>query len=676
MKKRLLTTVALLFVGSAIVLWGQDLVPDQNKKGKWGYLSPEGQKIIDYKFDEALAFVDGRAKVRKGDKWGYINTTGEEVIRIQYTEMGTWNNGECKVAVGGKNEDGVLKNAKYGFINQRDEYLLKPEYESIGTFDSNNMSLVKKGGKYGYINKSFAFIVPCKYTAVGSYNSEGICWVYEGGKEVKGKLTGGKYGIYDKNGSMVIKPNYKRIGMFSAIPPTANPIFAKVYFSPEYVKIMKDKQKEIQKKLLGKGLLAGFTGDSEDIMEEANELSRKYFAEVMNSDNLKMPDSERLLMKECDNYPILGHVFVDPQMGSKFDFSKSRYYSVSNTDFISQGNELKEWNFINKKLEKVGIIDSYGKVILKPGSYEIALHPNEGFIPVAKAKEKYLEVNYVVMATGKLLLKKWVKACAITPFVNGMAVIAGIDGQYIINDKGSSITSNYDMIIPQDGCKSFIIERNGKFGLLSGSGNELLQTEWESILPINAGLMCAKKSASGKIGYINADGKYVIDPIYDDGRSFETTSAEVKTASGWGLIDTTGKSLVNCSWTDAKPISESCPELAWVKKDNEWLCVTVGAVNTQAFQSGFAEVNNFNTDGVAMVRNEKGLYGTIDKTGKEIVPLRMSTPQILNDCETYMKENSISEMPQIDAYRFNVKAISTSNKVHLSDRLPNEMWDF
>ena len=60
-----------------------ELMPDQNEKGKYGYLNDDGSVAIKYAYDDATAFVDGRAKVRKGNKWGYIDETGLEVIKIK-----------------------------------------------------------------------------------------------------------------------------------------------------------------------------------------------------------------------------------------------------------------------------------------------------------------------------------------------------------------------------------------------------------------------------------------------------------------------------------------------------------------------------------------------------------------------------------------------------------------
>ena len=65
----------------------QDLIPDQNAKGKWGYVNSDGLKVINYNYTHASAFKDGRALVQKGGKWGYIDEHGKEVIKIKFTAV-------------------------------------------------------------------------------------------------------------------------------------------------------------------------------------------------------------------------------------------------------------------------------------------------------------------------------------------------------------------------------------------------------------------------------------------------------------------------------------------------------------------------------------------------------------------------------------------------------------
>ncbi len=55
------------------------------KNRRWGYIDPEGNIIIDFKFKDAETFSeDGLAAVRRKKKWGFINLKGEEVTPFQY----------------------------------------------------------------------------------------------------------------------------------------------------------------------------------------------------------------------------------------------------------------------------------------------------------------------------------------------------------------------------------------------------------------------------------------------------------------------------------------------------------------------------------------------------------------------------------------------------------------
>lgn len=57
----------------------------KSENGKFGYLDPQGEPVIEAKFDTAQPFEGGRAHVRVGDREGYINRDGQIVIDIAYT---------------------------------------------------------------------------------------------------------------------------------------------------------------------------------------------------------------------------------------------------------------------------------------------------------------------------------------------------------------------------------------------------------------------------------------------------------------------------------------------------------------------------------------------------------------------------------------------------------------
>ncbi len=201
--------------------YAQDLMPVQDEKGKYGYVNADGSVAIKYKYNEAHPFVDGKAKVKKGNKWGYIDASGKEVIAVRYSYMEDWRNGICRVAVGGKNEDGELVNAKWGYIDNTGKEVLPIVYDEIGQF-SQNIAYIRKGKDYGYINLQAQVIVPCEFAAVGSPNKKGLFWVNKGGnfknwesKDLSFRQNwGGKYGLYNVHGEELIPCEYKSLGIF------------------------------------------------------------------------------------------------------------------------------------------------------------------------------------------------------------------------------------------------------------------------------------------------------------------------------------------------------------------------------------------------------------------------------------------------------------------------------
>lgn len=201
---------------SSSFIAAQDLYPDKNEKGKWGYIDNTGKKVIDYKFDEARNFENGKALVRKGDNYGMIGIDSKEIIPIKYNIIERHNDNIYRVAAGGKMQDGVLFNEKYGFVDASGKEILKPEYEEIGLFN-NGLAYIKKGNVYGYINDRIESVIPCKYNAVGSFNKDGYVWVCEGAsfeKNSTSKFSGGKYGIFDSKGNIIVPVKYKTAGSF------------------------------------------------------------------------------------------------------------------------------------------------------------------------------------------------------------------------------------------------------------------------------------------------------------------------------------------------------------------------------------------------------------------------------------------------------------------------------
>lgn len=663
---------------SIIILWGglaqaQALIPDKNKKGKWGFVNESGKTVIKYDFNEVTAFVDGRAKVKKGDKWGYIDVNGKEVIKIKYSEMLTWDGNYCKIAEGGSIKDGVLKGAKWGYINRNGDVVLKAEYDEIGSF-KDGIAHIVKGGKYGYIDDNYQIFIPCKFTAVGSFNKYGFCWVNEGGafdRSNTKKIVGGKYGIYNRRGELIVPVKYKMIGTFTHTPAEANPFVAKIIDSEEYAerakKILKDswKQRDVN--------TGGLFSTSVNInVDKGLTYSRDSLKALFEELSGKLPKEDQILMKECGSYELLAYKFLTPEKFSILEMPINKFFAVSNS--YNEYMQLDYRTVRTNRNDKIGIVNEYGEVILEAGKYPIVYFPTEGLIPVAREKKEKLQINYYSIKTGKLMMKSWLDASGITPFRNGVAVVINDDSQYLIDRVGRKISAEYSFILPPK--DDVYITKRGSYGLINDSGQEIIPSSYNLILPMSEHLMCVQEKYNGSYGYINKSGQYVIPSQYIAANSFNFGSAIVETVSGCGVINPKGEIVIKPVWKDVLAFSEVSPEFAWVKDaERLWKCIVV-ATGESAFENKFFGVNNFNSNGVAFVSDSKGMIGAVSRKGEIIIPMFLDSVDKADKCYEYLIKNGKTVMSDVEVYRFNLNYESKRNEYRLTEKISENLWDF
>lgn len=119
-------------------------------------------------------------------------------------------------------------------------------------------------------------------------------------------------------------------------------------------------------------------------------------------------------------------------------------------------------------------------------------------------------------------------------------------------------------------------------------------------------------------GYVNENGKVVIEYKYYKARAFSEELAAVMKDNKWGFVDKTGKNVIKCKYSDVSNFSE---ELAAVRTKGKW-----GFVNKKGkvvIKCLYDEVGDFSEELAAVSVNDK--WGFIDKTGKEIIPLQYSS---------------------------------------------------
>ena len=72
----------------------------------------------------------------------------------------------------------------------------------------------------------------------------------------------------------------------------------------------------------------------------------------------------------------------------------------------------------------------------------------------------------------------------------------------------------------------------------------------------------------GKWGFIDKDGKVIIEPQYAEAHSFSNGYAAVKKDGKWGFIDKSGKLVIEAEFSDVRDFNEqgNC----FVQIENQW----------------------------------------------------------------------------------------------------------
>ncbi len=120
-------------------------------------------------------------------------------------------------------------------------------------------------------------------------------------------------------------------------------------------------------------------------------------------------------------------------------------------------------------------------------------------------------------------------------------------------------------------------------------------------------------AVDGKYGYIDAKGKVVVEPQYDEAHAFREGYASVRVGAAWHFIDAKGTQVDAGGWLAASSFFEG---LAAVRED-----AGVGFIDTTGeivIEPAWEGAENF-ADGRSLIRVGAG-FGFIDRTGAVVVP--------------------------------------------------------
>jgi hypothetical protein len=364
--------------------------------------------------------------------FGFMDSEGIVKIPAEYDEVLNFQDG---IAV-------VVKNGKSGLINKKNDLILSFEFDQIEEF-YNDLAIVSISDSFGLINRLGTLVFPLIYNDILFLNKNLIAANNEKG-----------YSIFNINGERKFEQNFKEI------------------------KPLKEDYFIVQ---LGDsiGLLntnLGFVIPA--IYEDITLIKDSIFSYQLDEKKGLITHSGRILTlpvyNEFSSFDEHSQIII-AKLGSKM-----YYLNLDGSKFISSAFEyfpkaLNTAHFYNGnaifyKNGRFGIINSQGKIILKPTF--TALGKVSNAIPVTK---------------------------------NGIWGFMDITGKIILDYNFTSIDGFFNL--------GFIVEFDGLLGLLGNDLKPVLSLNHQSIKRISDNYLVAKKD--GKYGVYSVAGEQVVPFNFD-----------------------------------------------------------------------------------------------------------------------------------------------------------------
>jgi len=284
-------------------------------------------------------------------------------------------------------------------------------------------------------------------------------------------------------------------------------------------------------------------------------------------------------------------------------------YTSTCKSFRSGMAKIDKTHFINLKDERI-----YPKHrVIEAGEY------SDGLVAIKTTK------NWGYMnRAGELVIPDIYKY--VTDFDNGYAVVKKKNDYFIIDKEGNE---QQVMVSANEKIKNIKkiteglapIEIAGHFGFINEKGKIAIGTMFLGVGYFNGGIAWAR-TVNNKIGFIDKTGNWVIEPVFDSAREFDTVSglAKVHGKEGWGYVNMKGELKQFDNSRDHQRFFDGmCRETkqmgnaksGYLNSEGNWAIEPIFGIAGH-FNNGFANVR-FN-----------GKWGIINKKGEYVVESKYS----------------------------------------------------
>lgn len=494
---------------------------------KFGVIDKQGNTVLSPMYDEVkvpnpekgifVCYQEENVKI--------LNERNEEVL-TQYSEVEPIR--LKNIASDLMYEKSVLqykKDGKYGLINFDGKEITKPIYDEIDSLAyKEGELLVKQNEKYGVVNIKGKELIEIKYDkiAIDEYYTEEDHYQYAGYIVTNTTQEGYRYGYLNDKREEVLEPQYNEITRVTEIQDKDNAylICAK---NGQYG-IMKNKETMIENEYQSIRY-----NDTNQIF--VVEKSKKYG--VMNQ------KGEQILPVQYNQIDITGmYLYVQNEQGTTiYDKNGAQVDMDSNVALLNTSNEKYKIKIHNQDKTQYGLIDHEGKQLIEEkynyiqylyDNYFIVSNENGKLGIIDDKDESKIEINYdslqKIQSTDLIQTKRTENEKQLTQIYDKtMHQICEMQDATIVSE------DNYIKIYNETETQYF-----------SKEGKKLENIQ---VYPNNKLFV---KVENAKYGFIDKEGKLVVDYVYDKALEFnEYGFAAVKKEGKWGVINEQGQEIVS-----------------------------------------------------------------------------------------------------------------------------------
>ncbi len=168
--------------------------------------------------------------------------------------------------------------------------------------------------------------------------------------------------------------------------------------------------------------------------------------------------------------------------------------------------------------------------------------------------------------------------------MNGDVAAVETDGKWdLIGADGKMLTdSGYDGVILDEKGIVFrndrvFVEKDNQVIMIDREGNRIGEQTYDDAQLFLQADGYAAVEVNGKWGFVDKAGKMMIEPQYEEARSFCNQFAAVKKDGSWGFIDAAGKPVIDFAFEGAKDFNErGC---VFVKMNGKWKILKLMRMN-------------------------------------------------------------------------------------------------